>query len=289
MAADSNNRFKAVIVGTVAVGKTNILKHIMQQGFSPASLTTERYDRHEVVFEFDSGGSSAGASHPLVVRVDLWDTAGQEVYRSMTPLFYRDAKLCIIVYDVTNRSSFVDAKWWYTQFLEYATPQFGPPPPVLLVGNKADMEHLREVRQEEAWPALVAWSHEADATGQIQHQQQEPNGTACEHGNVGGRQMSDLLRLFMSYVYMSTEGYQVEQRERLRVLQRRQASAEMSQSPRRLSRSSSAHRRLSSDAKEEKLENHSSGVIRLQGHPPRRDEKHKEGDNCCSPSASASF
>jgi len=75
----------------------------------------------------------------------LWDTAGQEQYRSLTKNFYRNAEGIIIVFDVSNKKSFENVKDWMQSIKEFTTKDIH----VSLVGNKIDLE-IREVLFEEA-------------------------------------------------------------------------------------------------------------------------------------------
>ena len=78
-------------------------------------------------------------------NLNIWDTAGEEKYHAMTPIFYRGAHGAIIIFDVTNRETFKRASKWFhelTQFAEGSTK-------IILVGNKIDLPN-REISREEA-------------------------------------------------------------------------------------------------------------------------------------------
>ena len=78
-------------------------------------------------------------------NLNIWDTAGEEKYHAMTPIFYRGAHGAIIIFDVTNRETFKRASKWFhelTQFAEGNTK-------IILVGNKIDLPN-REISREEA-------------------------------------------------------------------------------------------------------------------------------------------
>merc|ERR1719382_184485 len=80
------------------------------------------------------------------VRLQLWDTAGQERFRSLIPGYLRDSSACIVVYDITSRNSFENARGWVSQALEERTAQDLV---LALVGNKLDLEAQRAVTSEE--------------------------------------------------------------------------------------------------------------------------------------------
>lgn len=82
----------------------------------------------------------------LFFQLQIWDTAGQERFRTITQSYYRSANGVIIVYDITKRSSFLSIARWVEEVRRYS----GSSVLVALVGNKADLESLREVEFEEA-------------------------------------------------------------------------------------------------------------------------------------------
>ena len=69
------------------------------------------------------------------VKAQLWDTAGQEKYRAITVAHYRKALGCLIVYDVTNRKSFTNVKFWLQSLMDSAEKDIS----IMLVGNKVDL------------------------------------------------------------------------------------------------------------------------------------------------------
>ena len=80
----------------------------------------------------------------------MWDTAGQEKYRAITVAHYRKALGCLIVYDITNRKTFQNLKYWLTTLLDSAEQDIC----IMLVGNKLDLveedPRARQVSQQEA-------------------------------------------------------------------------------------------------------------------------------------------
>lgn len=84
------------------------------------------------------------------VKAQLWDTAGQEKYRAITVAHYRKALGCLVVYDVTNRKTFTDVKYWLDSLMDSAEQEIQ----IMLVGNKVDLveddPRARQVTQQEA-------------------------------------------------------------------------------------------------------------------------------------------
>ncbi len=85
------------------------------------------------------------------VKAQIWDTAGQERYRAISSAYYRGALGALLVYDITKRETFEAALRWLKELREQADAKIM----VMLVGNKSDLKHLRQVDKEDA----VAFAH----------------------------------------------------------------------------------------------------------------------------------
>lgn len=121
---------KIVVLGSAGVGKTSIIRRFTLRKFGPTKTTVGSglFTRKQVV-------------DGVHVRLQLWDAAGQERYRSLAPMYYRGAHVAILVYDVTRRASFDELESWLGELREK-----GPIDVVIhVVGAKADLEGQREV------------------------------------------------------------------------------------------------------------------------------------------------
>ena len=104
---EDQNHIKVVLLGEVGVGKTSIIKQFAYQEFENESLTSTYSSFVTKKMEFKDYGT---------ITFDIWDTAGQEKYRSITSVFYKNAKIIILVYDITNKKSFDEIQnYWYEQ------------------------------------------------------------------------------------------------------------------------------------------------------------------------------
>ncbi|CAB3996908.1 ras-related Rab-22A-like [Paramuricea clavata] len=81
-----------------------------------------------------------------VYKFQIWDTAGQERYRSLAPLYYRDASAAIVVYDITNQGSFYALQDWIKEIKRYGPGECV----VAIAGNKCDLQDQREISTESA-------------------------------------------------------------------------------------------------------------------------------------------
>jgi small GTP-binding protein len=126
---------KVIFIGNATVGKTCIVNCVLTGGFSLTTVPTV----------------GAGFSLKAYVRdsrryvFQVWDTAGHERFRSMTPLYYRGAAFAVIVFAVDDRDSFDRAEWWRATLADAV----GAPVSVFLVGNKVDVD-ARAVPEAEA-------------------------------------------------------------------------------------------------------------------------------------------
>ena len=81
----------------------------------------------------------------LIFNLNVWDTAGEEKYHAMAPIFYRGAQGAVVIFDVTNRETFNRATKWFKELSEFAEGN----PKIILVGNKIDLPN-RVISNEEA-------------------------------------------------------------------------------------------------------------------------------------------
>uniref|UniRef100_A0A8C5DF75 small monomeric GTPase n=1 Tax=Gouania willdenowi TaxID=441366 RepID=A0A8C5DF75_GOUWI len=125
-----------ILVGDSGVGKTSLLVQFDQGKFIPGSFSaTVGIGFTNKVVTVDN----------VKVRLQIWDTAGQERFRSVTHAYYRDAHALLLLYDITNKSSFDNIRAWLTEIHEYAQSDVV----IMLLGNKADMSSVRAIRREE--------------------------------------------------------------------------------------------------------------------------------------------
>ncbi|XP_050378659.1 ras-related protein RABA6b isoform X1 [Argentina anserina] len=132
---DCDYLFKAVLIGDSGVGKSNLLSRFSKDEFRLDSKPT-------IGVEFAYRNVKVGDK---LVKAQIWDTAGQERFRAITSSYYRGALGSILVYDVTRRRSFENVEKWLRELREYGSSDMV----IVLVGNKSDLSHSREVTEEE--------------------------------------------------------------------------------------------------------------------------------------------
>lgn len=128
-------RVKMVLLGSSGVGKSSLASRFGRDEFRSTSPTVGCAYLTQVVHLND-----------VTLRFEIWDTAGQEKYHSVTPLYYRGAHVALLVYDITQRETFLRAQVW----LRELEKQYIPGSTVIwLVGNKGDLAHDRKVSVQE--------------------------------------------------------------------------------------------------------------------------------------------
>lgn len=123
--------FKVIIIGDSGVGKTCILRKYVDNLFSTSFVTTIGVDfKVKIIRRGDKN-----------IKLQIWDTAGQERFRTITTSYYRGTDAVILVYDVTDESSFESVEGW----IHGMNSKVGSDAIKVLVANKIDNERLRKV------------------------------------------------------------------------------------------------------------------------------------------------
>jgi Ras-related protein Rab-22 len=89
---------KVVLLGESGVGKTSIIQRYINNSFNPGISTTGGANFTTKLMDFKEEKQK--------IKFEIWDTAGQEKFRSLAKVFYKNASICILVYDITRRESF---------------------------------------------------------------------------------------------------------------------------------------------------------------------------------------
>ena len=127
--------FKIIVIGDSGVGKTCLSNKATKNTFDDSYNTT-------IGFEFFSFNIKM---FEKVIKLQVWDTCGQELYRSLITNFYRNASLAIMVYAINNKDSFDNIDVWLKELKIHSNPDSK----VFLIGNKIDLENERKVSREQ--------------------------------------------------------------------------------------------------------------------------------------------
>jgi len=119
---------KIMILGNAGVGKTSILERYVNKSFTGNYKVTIGADFLTRDLEIDGNK----------IKLQVWDTAGQEKYRSLGVAYYRGADACMLVFDVTDKTTFKDLDKWVEAFFSQLPEDKQKNFPVILLGNKSD-------------------------------------------------------------------------------------------------------------------------------------------------------
>ena len=124
--------FKMIVIGDAGVGKSCLTAKATKDMFEETYSVT-------VGFEFMVFNVKI---NDTIVKLQIWDTSGQEIYRSLTSGFYRNASLAMMVYAIDNKESFNHIEYWLKEIKLHCNPDIK----IFLIGNKADLEEERQVQ-----------------------------------------------------------------------------------------------------------------------------------------------
>ena len=106
---------KVVLIGESGVGKTSIISRYISNTFNPVLTSTPgaSFTTNTVYLQ----------EYRKSIKYEIWDTAGQEKYRALAKVFYKNAAICILVYDITRRKSFEELKnYWINEIKSNSSP-----------------------------------------------------------------------------------------------------------------------------------------------------------------------
>ena len=127
------NRQKIIFTGDIYVGKTSIINVLMGQKFNNDYEASIGVDFFSKTIKYKG----------KIIKLQIWDSAGQEKFRSLIPNYIRGSSLVFVVYDISNKKSFNNVNSWvnFVNNIENSN--------IVIVGNKIDLENKREVTYEE--------------------------------------------------------------------------------------------------------------------------------------------
>jgi small GTP-binding protein len=140
MSSFNETMFKILLLGDTSVGKTCFLLRYVEDTFNGGHLSTIGVDFKTKLISFSEKPDE-------FIKLQIWDTAGQDRFRCITKNYYRGSNGIMLIYDITSLNSFTNIKNWISQIKEY----LGDQACITLVGNKIDLESNRTVSKEEGY------------------------------------------------------------------------------------------------------------------------------------------
>lgn len=187
-ASDKNSEcvLKLIIVGESSVGKSNLMSQFIDKRF---------YGDHDVTIGVEFATKNINIQNKIY-KLQVWDTAGQETFRSITQAYYRGTVGCLLVYDITDRKTFERLDRWIGEIKQSCNNNAV----IILAGNKSDLEQMRAVEQEEG--KLLAEKHKllffetsAKTNNNVDQCFRTMIGQIVERIDNGSIQMNSAIRL----------------------------------------------------------------------------------------------
>ena len=126
--------FKVILIGDAGCGKSALTQRAIRNIFEDNYLATIGFEFYNFIIKIEE----------KIIKLQILDTCGQEIYRSLITDFYRNSNLVIIVYSIDNKDSFINVEKWLNEFKSLASNA-----KIFLVGNKSDLNNSRKISQEE--------------------------------------------------------------------------------------------------------------------------------------------
>ena len=130
-----DHMFRYIIVGDMGVGKSCLLLQFTDHKFR---------HQHQLTIGVEFGGKTIDVKNKSI-KIQIWDTAGQEAYQSITRTYYKGAIGALLVYDITKHDSFDNVNKWIKEIKTHGSKDLC----CMLIGNKKDLEEQRQVKYEE--------------------------------------------------------------------------------------------------------------------------------------------
>ena len=130
-----DEKIKIMVIGEVRVGKTSLIRRYTKDTFAGNYLTTVGIDFQEKAVKINK----------KLVKIQIWDTAGEERFRNIAKNYFNQSDGFLVVYDITDKNTLEKLDFWYEQIDLNAPKNIK----YILVGNKCDLEEEREVTKDE--------------------------------------------------------------------------------------------------------------------------------------------
>ena len=165
---------KLITLGDSMVGKTSLILRFLENLFTPNYLSTIGFDLKKKMVKLDNGEK---------IKLVIYDTAGQERFKSLSRNYIKKADGILVVYDITNKQSFINVENWIKCAKEEITKEI----PIYLVGNKSDLEEERMIKTEDGDNIAIQYGLKFYET-------------SCQNGNNVEKCFTDLAKEVINFL-----------------------------------------------------------------------------------------
>ena len=181
-----NSEYKLILIGNAGVGKTSIFRKLSTGEFTETNISTIGVEKKTFFIDIENKKKSTEN-----VNVVLFDTAGQEKFRSITKNYYKGSDGILLIYDITDKSSFEQVESWINSIRDSIGKSTDSKYIVFLIGNKLDLTneegYQRQVTEEEALEACEKF-------GMVWGKEQSTK-------NIKFEDLTDLFESFVQTIY----------------------------------------------------------------------------------------
>ena len=132
--------FKIIVIGNSGVGKSSLSIQAARHTFADNYFATVGVEFFTMNIKYDN----------KVIKLQIWDTCGQEIYRSLISNFYRNSSLAVIVFSITDHASFDSIDQWLKELKSNSSPDIK----IFLIGNKVDLENQSYIKYKIGNPLI---------------------------------------------------------------------------------------------------------------------------------------
>ena len=165
---------KIITLGDSMVGKTSLILRYLENTFSSNYLSTIGFDIKKKFIKFENGDK---------IKLIIHDTAGQERFKSLSANYIKKTNGILIIYDITNKQSFINVENWIKCAKEEITKEI----PIYLVGNKSDLEEERMIKTEDGDNIAIQYGLKFYET-------------SCQNGNNVEKCFTDLAKDVINFL-----------------------------------------------------------------------------------------
>lgn len=202
---ESRNAIKLVVIGDSGVGKTSLIMKSVHGCASKSLTSTVSADLID--------GKIIIKNTKKTINVDIWDIGGGEKSASIANIYFGETHGCIIVYDITNKSSFERVDYWWDKFhngIKNKPYKEDVNIPVILLGNKADLSNNREVSKEEGEKAAKKYGIQFYEVSAISTSAETCTDVKVVLSNIGG----------LIYKELKDKMYAIEENDKVKKVQK---------------------------------------------------------------------
>ena len=200
MNENENIKYKITLLGDSTVGKTSIFRKLFNSIFKEGTLSTVGVEVKTIKFE-DVEVNTNGNNEKKCFEIAIYDTSGQERFRSIPRNYIRGSDAIILIYDITNRQSFANIEIWLKNISDISSNNNSDSLLVMLLGNKLDLANEKENNNDKDNEYRVCRQVSTEEGEEICKKYNFDWGGECSAKDFTTQQFEDLIQNFAKKIY----------------------------------------------------------------------------------------